>query len=708
MESKEAGRPPNGGASCSNGSGNSVQVIKGNRHSAPAIDRNGNSAPTTKGNGCAAAPQSNRKVDRWALLTSHPNGSLAPETNGKYVYSQLVTTVANSLAPETNRDVDSQPVTSRSGNSLPETNGNSNSARGPKGNLAKATKGSCTLALGDRLQAVHSEPSSEPTSPWIPKALSFRPYDHPSSPEAPENANSSTGRGAPEQTLKDNGDFQVEESEESENYKHCRPSVVKLTKDLRELYKICNLFPKRTLTKISEGVSNFGRDNVDNDLILRVGDVLENSESKVRYVVLDMLGKGSYGQVCKCWTGISIFREGDVALFREAHVAIKVIKSTEDSCESAVREMSFCKLLNERDVEDKANIVRFIERFNFAGHVCLVFELLSINLRDFSSLHSNRGLSIKAVRRFTLQILDALTALDRAGVMHRDIKPENIVLDPAPLKEFTVLVVERLKALREAGGTPPTVLTQRKIVLHPFFLENLVRIKLIDFGLACSSEATLTGGGQHTYVQSRHYRAPEVVLKQLPYTPAIDMWSVGCVAAELYLGVPLFMGANEYDLFRFMIDILGQPPDDIISRSDDEIISRFFKRAGSSAPSSSASSSDMASDGPTRPRYIFLSEAEVEARAKAYGFVGKPPASKRNFGSSSLHDVIMDKTVWMDITMTEDQMKEEINARAAFLNFLMGTLHFDHTKRLTPRQALQHPFLTGEPWLVPYTPPRLE
>ncbi|CAM6084080.1 unnamed protein product [Calypogeia fissa] len=696
MESKEAGRPPDGGASCSNGSGNSVQVIKGNRHS----------APTTKGNGSAAAPESNRKVDRSALLTSHPNGNLAPETNGKYVYSQLVTTGNDSLAPETNRYVDSQPVASRSGNSLPETNGNSNSARGPKGPKAKATKGSCTLALGDRLQAVHSEPSSEPTSPWIPKALSFRPYD-PSSPEVPENANSSTGRGVPEQTLKDNGDFQVEESEESENYKHCRPSVAKLTKDLRELYKICNLFPKRTLTKISEGVGNFGRDNVDNDLILRVGDVLENSESKVRYVVLDMLGKGSYGQVCKCWTGITIFREGDVALFREAHVAIKVIKSTEDSCESAVREMSFCKLLNERDVEDKANIVRFIERFNFAGHVCLVFELLSINLRDFSSLHSNRGLSIKAVRRFTLQILDSLTALDRAGVMHRDIKPENIVLDPAPLKEFTVLVLESLKALRKAGGTPPN-LTQKKLVLHPFFLENLVRIKLIDFGLACSGEATLTGGCHHTYVQSRHYRAPEVVLKQLPYTSAIDMWSVGCVVAELYLGVPLFMGANEYDLFRFMFDILGQPPDDIISRSDDEIISRFFKRAGSSAPSSSASSSDMASDGPTRPRYIFLSEAEVEARAKAYGFVGKPPASKRNFGSSSLHDVIMDKTVWMDITMTEDQMKEEINARAAFLNFLMGILHFDHTQRLTPRQALQHPFLTGEPWLVPCTPPRLE
>lgn len=99
------------------------------------------------------------------------------------------------------------------------------------------------------------------------------------------------------------------------------------------------------------------------------------------------------------------------------------------------------------------------------------------------------------------QILDALIVLRDASIIHCDLKPENILLaSPSP-----------------AGG-------------------SLGKLKLIDFGSACFEGRTF-----FSYIQSRFYRSPEVLLG-LSYNGAIDMWSFGCVAAELFLGLPLFPG----------------------------------------------------------------------------------------------------------------------------------------------------------------------
>jgi serine/threonine protein kinase len=77
------------------------------------------------------------------------------------------------------------------------------------------------------------------------------------------------------------------------------------------------------------------------------------------------------------------------------------------------------------------------------------------------------------------------------------------------------------------------------------------RIKVIDFGSACHEYSTV-----YTYIQSRFYRSPEVLLG-LPYSTAIDMWSLGCIAVELFLGLPLFPGTSEYNQLSRIIDTLG-------------------------------------------------------------------------------------------------------------------------------------------------------
>jgi dual specificity protein kinase YAK1 len=80
-------------------------------------------------------------------------------------------------------------------------------------------------------------------------------------------------------------------------------------------------------------------------------------------------------------------------------------------------------------------------------------------------------------------------------------------------------------------------------------------LKIIDLGSACSEK-----NFPFTYIQSRYYRAPEVLLETEMLSNKIDVWSVGCILAELFLGIPLFPGSSLYDMLAKMTDILGYPP----------------------------------------------------------------------------------------------------------------------------------------------------
>lgn len=87
---------------------------------------------------------------------------------------------------------------------------------------------------------------------------------------------------------------------------------------------------------------------------------------------------------------------------------------------------------------------------------------------------------------------------------------------------------------------------------------------MIDFGSSCYLTKRT-----YTYIQSRFYRSPEVLLG-LPYTQKIDMWSLGCVVVELHTGEPLFGGANQVDQVCRIVDVLGMPPLEMIKASPDK------------------------------------------------------------------------------------------------------------------------------------------
>lgn len=85
-------------------------------------------------------------------------------------------------------------------------------------------------------------------------------------------------------------------------------------------------------------------------------------------------------------------------------------------------------------------------------------------------------------------------------------------------------------------------------------------LKIIDFGSSCFDHERI-----YTYIQSRFYRAPEVILG-IPYNVEIDMWSFGCICCELYTGIPIFPGESEAEQMACMMEVKGEPPTDLLMR----------------------------------------------------------------------------------------------------------------------------------------------
>jgi dual specificity tyrosine-phosphorylation-regulated kinase 2/3/4 len=219
-----------------------------------------------------------------------------------------------------------------------------------------------------------------------------------------------------------------------------------------------------------------------------------------RYQIIEELGQGTFGTVVKCRD----HKSNDL-------VAIKILRKNARVKEYGKNEINFLNQL-ESDETTETCIVDKLTQFVFRDHLCIVFELLSINLYDFLKKNHFQGISTGLARRITTQVLIALKHSHSLGIVHCDIKPENIV----------------------------------------FKQENKSGVKLIDFGSAWAK------GERLSYIQSRFYRAPEVLI-EANWDKSIDIWSLGCMVVEMITGWPIFVGDNEIDVFRNMVKIMGMP-----------------------------------------------------------------------------------------------------------------------------------------------------
>ncbi|XP_053108716.1 dual specificity tyrosine-phosphorylation-regulated kinase 4 isoform X2 [Hemicordylus capensis] len=243
-----------------------------------------------------------------------------------------------------------------------------------------------------------------------------------------------------------------------------------------------------------------------------------------RYEMLSVIGKGSFGHVLKCLD----HKTGE-------KVAVKIIRNKKRFHNQALVEVSILNALRQKDQDNMFNVVHMKEYFYFRNHFCISFELLGINLYELIKKNNFQGFTSNLIRRFTQCILRCLQLLYAEKIIHCDLKPENILINqPQP---------------------------------------GQLSFKVIDFGSSCYEHQRV-----YTYVQSRFYRSPEVILGH-PYTTPIDMWSLGCIMAELYTGYPLFPGENEVEQLACIMEVLGLPPADFLQTASRR--RTFFDSSGS-------------------------------------------------------------------------------------------------------------------------------
>lgn len=229
-----------------------------------------------------------------------------------------------------------------------------------------------------------------------------------------------------------------------------------------------------------------------------------------RYEVIKIIGKGSFGQVVKAYDHRT-----------HQHVALKMVRNEKRFHRQAQEEIRILEHLRRQDKDNTVNIIHMYDHFTFRNHTCITFELLSINLYELIKKNKFQGFSLQLVRKFAHSLLQCLDVLARNKIIHCDLKPENVLL-------------------KQQGRSG---------------------IKVIDFGSSCYEHQRV-----YTYIQSRFYRAPEVILGS-KYGMPIDMWSLGCILAELLTGYPLLPGEDEFDQLACIIELLGMPPSKLLEQS---------------------------------------------------------------------------------------------------------------------------------------------
>lgn len=209
---------------------------------------------------------------------------------------------------------------------------------------------------------------------------------------------------------------------------------------------------------------------------------------------------------------------------------------------------------------------------------------------------------------------------------------------------------------------------------------SLSSIKLIDFGSACFENETI-----YTYIQSRFYRAPEIILG-LQYDMSIDTWSLGCILAELFLGIPLFPGVSQYNQVCRIVEMLGFPPVHLIESG--RFSHRYFKPRQTPLPDDHEFEEDEEECRNARRKYDLKTEEEYCLETKT-----NPKGWKRYFNYTKLHDLIK----FYSYKNVTDRARED-SQRRAFADLLFGLLQWDPMERWTVTQIKEHPFVTAIPF----------
>ena len=351
-----------------------------------------------------------------------------------------------------------------------------------------------------------------------------------------------------------------------------------------------------------------------NELILVSGMIVAD-----RYLVREELGSAAFSTAYRCMDMTSSSTEDE-------YVCLKVIRNKKDYFDQSLDEIRILQLLKDTNQCEEHNIYEMLDFFYYKEHLVIVTELLRQNLYEFGKflIESQSTLQESEQIFFTLdrvafvakQVLEALNFIHSLGIIHTDVKPENILLNSY----------------------------------------SRSTVKLIDFGSGC-----FVTDRPSSYIQSRSYRAPEVIVGTM-YGTKIDMWSLGCVLAELYTGEVLFHNRSISSMISKIEGLCGAFPIHMIRKG--KYSKRYFTDAG-----------------------LIFEEAERALHDTSKEFEeGEDEDEEDHFYVLRAKATTMaEKLGFTSVLRTENEN--------LFIDFLTKVLVIDPENRLSAEEALLHPWI---------------
>ncbi|KAM4838906.1 mitogen-activated protein kinase 12 isoform X3 [Urocitellus parryii] len=242
-------------------------------------------------------------------------------------------------------------------------------------------------------------------------------------------------------------------------------------------------------------------------------------EVRALYQDLQPVGSGAYGAVCSAVDS----RTGTKVAIKKLYRPFQ----SELFAKRAYRELRLLKHMRHENVIGLLDVFTPDETLDDFTDFYLVMPFMGT---DLGKLMKHETLSEDRVQFLVYQMLKGLRYIHAAGVIHRDLKPGNLAVNED------------------------------------------CELKILDFGLARQADSEMTG-----YVVTRWYRAPEVILNWMRYTQTVDIWSVGCIMAEMITGKILFKGNDHLDQLKEIMKVTGTPPAEFVQKLQSAEAKNYMK-----------------------------------------------------------------------------------------------------------------------------------
>lgn len=368
-----------------------------------------------------------------------------------------------------------------------------------------------------------------------------------------------------------------------------------------------------------------------------------------RYKLVAQIGKGTFSRVIKC-----VDKKISQKHQTKHYVAIKINRNVDKYQVAAKVEYEILQAIKNYDKDNVSFCAHLTSSFDYYGHRCFVFPLYGRSVYGFLSSNKYTPFASVHVKQFAWQIIQAVKFLHKIKIIFTDLKPENIVFVTDRSIRRTIAQLDNSlpsafqfwkMRMKNAGYTDDDI---RCLTVE---IPIDVRIKVIDFG-----SALFEARWHNHLVQTRHYRAPEVVLG-MRWSFPIDIWSIGCIMLEFIYGRMVFNTHDSIDHLSQMTKMIGPMPDKIRNKIPNEVREAYFKR-----------------DGSLKLQNAKISSVQCHPLKRYFESYPSPSDSKRA------------KDPKKPIIKQEDMV---------MMDLVDKMLRWDPDERISAAEALQHPYFKG-------------